>query len=102
MTSRFSRLSTADLINLSVEAADTPMHVGVLAIVDGRSLCDDNGTLQLDALRRRLDRLLDAAPELRRIAHHAGPLAGPPIWVDDPHFRIDRHVNRVDLPPPSD
>ena len=102
VTSHFSRLSAADRINLAVEAADTPMHVGVLAILDGRPLGEIDGTLRLDALRRKIDHLLHAAPELRRIAHHPGPLAGPPLWIDDPQFCIDRHVLQIELPPPAD
>jgi diacylglycerol O-acyltransferase / wax synthase len=100
--SHFARLSAADLINLAVEAPDTPMHVGVLAVTDGRSLCDADRRLRLDSLRGQVDRLLDGVPELRRIAHRPAPLGGPPLWVDDPRFSINRHVNQVDLPPPGD
>jgi WS/DGAT/MGAT family acyltransferase len=99
---RFARLSAADLINLAVEAPDTPMHVGVLTVADGGPLCDADGRLRLDALRSQVDRLLDGVPELRRIVYRPGPLAGRPLWVDDPRFCIDRHVNQVELPPPGD
>jgi WS/DGAT/MGAT family acyltransferase len=102
MTSRFPRLSTVDLTNLAVEAPDTPMHVGVLTVLDGRSLCGADGRLRLGSLRSDIDGLLAGVPELRRIVHHPGRLAGPPLWVDDRSFRIDRHVHEVALPVPGD
>jgi hypothetical protein len=36
----FGRLTAADLTNLAVEAPDTPMHVGALAIVGAAALFD--------------------------------------------------------------
>ncbi|WP_370028430.1 wax ester/triacylglycerol synthase domain-containing protein [Planotetraspora sp. GP83] len=91
-----------DLTNLAVEAPETPMHIGVLAVLNGRSLCDANGRLRLAALRIDIDGLLAGVPELRRIVRRPGRLAGPPLWVDDRSFRIDRHVNEVVLPVPGD
>ena len=102
MTTAFPRLSAADLTNLAVEAADTPMHVGLLAILDGRSLSDAGARLRLAAIRVEIDARLTGVPELRRIVHRAGLLGGAPLWVDDPAFRIDRHVHQVVLPPPAD
>jgi len=102
VTSAFPRLSAADLTNLAVEAADTPMHVGVLAILDGWTLSDADERFRLAAIRTEIDGRLTGVPELRRIVHGAGPLAGAPLWVDDPSFRIDRHVHQVVLAPPAD
>lgn len=96
------RLSAADLTNLAVETADTPMHVGALMILDGRRLCDDRGRFQLAEIRSEIGRSLERVPALRQIIHWFGPLAGRPCWVDDPSFRIDRHVIHVGLPPPGD
>jgi diacylglycerol O-acyltransferase len=90
------RLSAADRTYLAVEAADTPMHVGALAILDGPTLRDADGRIRLTALRAKLDRRLDVVPQLRR------RLAPGPVWADDPDFRIDRHVDLVTVPPPGD
>jgi diacylglycerol O-acyltransferase len=49
-----------------------------------------------------IDRRLGGVPELRRVIFRPAPLAGPPLWIDDPAFRIDRHVTRAELPPPGD
>jgi hypothetical protein len=97
-----NRLSAADLINLAVETPDTPMHVGALAMLDGRSLCDEAGRLRLAEIRAALEASSAAVPQLRRVVHVPGPLAGRPRWVDDPTFRIDRHVDQVAVPPPAD
>jgi WS/DGAT/MGAT family acyltransferase len=102
---RFERLSADDLINLAVEAADTPMHVGAVLVLDGRSLLDADGTPSLADIRSAIDGGLDRVPLLRKVIYHPGLpglLAGRPIWVDDPAFRVDRHVEHSRLPPPGD
>jgi diacylglycerol O-acyltransferase len=91
---RFARLSADDLINLAVEAADTPMHVGVVLVLDG--------TPAPAAIRSAIEAGLDRAPLLRKVISRPGLLAGRPIWVDDPAFRVDRHVEYTTLPPPGD
>ncbi len=96
------RLSAIDVTNLAVEAPDTPMHVGVLVVLDGAALYDREGSLRLSQLRTLLDRRLDAVPILRQRLHRPGPLAGRPLWVDDPGFRIERHVAQVTVPAPAD
>src|SRR5262249_58126685 len=95
----FERLSADDLTNLAVEAADTPMHVGVVIVLDGRSLLDSTDTPRLAEIRSRIEAGLDRVPLLRKVVHQPGPLAGPPIWVDDPAFPAAPHV-RPDRPPP--
>jgi diacylglycerol O-acyltransferase len=90
---RFERLSADDLINLAVEAAETPMHVGVvLVLADAPSPAD---------IRSAIEAGLDRVPLLRKVIHRPGILAGRPIWVDDPAFRIDRHVEYTRVPPPG-
>jgi WS/DGAT/MGAT family acyltransferase len=97
---RPARLSAIDMINLAVEARATPMAIGSVLVVDGGALGDVDG--RLTAVRAAIDRrLADVAP-LRRIVHRPGPLAGRPVWVDDPDFRIDRHVLAAVVPPPGD
>lgn len=97
---RFDRLSADDLTNLAVEAADTPMHVGVVAVLDGQALLDDEGQLRLAEIRSRIEVRLDQVPQLRKVVHRPGLLAGRPLWADDPVFAISRHVGYVQLPPP--
>jgi diacylglycerol O-acyltransferase / wax synthase len=102
MGSRFVRLSATDRINLAVEAPDTPMQVGAVVMLAGDSLCDTAGCLRLADIRAVLECRLADVPRLRHIIHQPPVLAGGPVWVDDPAFRIERHVNRVEAPPPGD
>ncbi len=53
-------------------------------------------------IKRHLERRLVRAPALRRIIQPTPPLGGPPVWVDDPHFSIDRHILSARLAPPGD
>lgn len=100
------RLSRADLANLAMETPGTPMHVGAVLVLDGppgdRACTGHDRGLCLDTVRRELDRRLDALPELRRRLHRPGPFAGRPLWVDDPLWRIDRHVTAVEVAAPGD
>ncbi len=102
------RLSGYDLHCLAAETPARPLHLGILAVLDGgaplegQALLDPAGRLRLDAIRRELDGRLAGLPELRRVVYRPGRLAGRPLWVDDPGFRIDRHVGGVELPAPGD
>jgi diacylglycerol O-acyltransferase / wax synthase len=102
MRSALPRLSPADLLNLAVEAPDTPMHVGAVAVLDGRSLRGPDGRLRLGEIRAELRRRIAVVPQLRRVLYVPGPLAGRPLWTDDPAFRVERHVTEVELAPPGD
>jgi WS/DGAT/MGAT family acyltransferase len=96
------RLSALDMINLAVETPDAPTSIGAVLILDGRTLRDAEGRLAFAAIRAAIHRRLVDTPSLRRIIRRAGPLAGRPVWVDDPAFRIDRHVLLAEAPPPGD
>jgi WS/DGAT/MGAT family acyltransferase len=100
MRSRFSRLSLIDQSALTIERADTPAHIAGLCIITAESLLNDAGFLDLDMIKRRLERRLTRVPALRTIIH-ATLLGGPPLWVDDPHFSIDRHIFTAQLAPPG-
>ncbi|HET8661560.1 MAG TPA: wax ester/triacylglycerol synthase family O-acyltransferase [Micromonosporaceae bacterium] len=99
--SRFDRLSADDLTNLAVEDADTPMHVGVVAVLDGQALLDGEGRLRLAEIRSLVEARLGQVPHLRKVVYRPGLLGGRPLWVDDPRFSISRHVGCVRLPPPG-
>jgi WS/DGAT/MGAT family acyltransferase len=78
--------------------------MGILAMVDGRGLLDPPGHLRLADLRAEIDRRTVGVPALRRIVFRPRPrpLAGRPLWIDDPAFRVERHVGEVGLPLPGD
>jgi WS/DGAT/MGAT family acyltransferase len=76
--------------------------VGILAVLDGRSLLDDAGRLRLGDVRDEIDGRVARVHELHRVVFHPGPLAGGPLWVEDSAFRIDHQVSELDVPPPGD
>jgi diacylglycerol O-acyltransferase / wax synthase len=100
--SGFPRLSVADRANLRIERPETPAQVAGLCIVQARPLLGVDGELDLAAIRRRLERRLSRAPELRRVVHRPPLLCGLPLWVDDRDFSIERHVHAARVDPPGD
>ncbi|MFI5261977.1 MAG: wax ester/triacylglycerol synthase domain-containing protein [Candidatus Limnocylindrales bacterium] len=96
------RLSRYDLHCLAVETRARPIHMGILAVVDGGPLLDPAGELRLAAVRSEIGGRLADVPQLRRVVFRPGPLAGRPLWVDDPAFRVDHHVGEVRLSAPGD
>jgi diacylglycerol O-acyltransferase len=96
-----ARLSLQDLTNLPVEAPNTPMHVGALGVLEGRAISDAEQRIRIDAIRADIEARLHLVPELRRVLRKTRPFQGHPLWVDDPGFRIENHVHRVELPPPG-
>lgn len=90
------RLSALDSSFLTVETSVAHMHVGWLS-----TLLLPCGSEALDAqsLAKRIAARLHLAPRFRqRLA--ASPL-GEPAWVDDPGFRLHRHVREIEGAPPT-
>jgi diacylglycerol O-acyltransferase / wax synthase len=102
MHSRYARLSLADRSNLRIERPETPTHIAGLCLVEAAPLLDAHGELDLRMIQRRLERRLARVPVLRRVVHSVPPLCGPPLWVDDPQFAIERHVRVARIAPPGD
>lgn len=102
MPARVHRADLADLLFLACEAPETPMHVGAIVVLDGALLWHPNGQLRLSEIRAAISHGLADAPQLRQVLRPAGPLAGRPVWVDDPEFQIDRHVLQVAVAPSGD
>lgn len=100
-TDRFRRLTGVDQMYLALESLATPMHFGALVVLDGEALCEPDGRLRLAVIRRHIDDRTRAVPELRRVIHRPGPLAGAPLWIEDAGFRIDHHVGEVPMPGPT-
>lgn len=95
------RLSALEAGFFYVETPLTPMHVGSVAIYDGQFWRDGRGELDLADLRRYIRRRLSGIPKLRQRAVWPAGLAGRPRWVDDPDFRISRHVRSARVEPPG-
>jgi len=100
--SRYPRLSLIDRSTLKVERSETPAHIAGLCVVKAEPLLDTTGALDLEMIKRRLERRLVRVPRLRQVVHPTPPLCGPPLWVDDLQFSIDRHILTAQLAPPGD
>jgi diacylglycerol O-acyltransferase / wax synthase len=96
-----ARLSAADLTNLALEAADTPMHQAVLAVVEAGPLRGPDGRVLIERLREHIASRLERVPQLRQVVFRPGLLRGRPLLVDYPRFRIEEHVLLETLPEPG-
>jgi diacylglycerol O-acyltransferase / wax synthase len=97
----YDRLSTQDINNLWADGTDSPMHIiAVLQLAPG-PLVDDRGQLKLDKIRRRILRRLDRAPRLRQVVRIGSVLTGPPVWIDEVGFDLDRHLRTGSIPAPG-
>jgi WS/DGAT/MGAT family acyltransferase len=96
------RLSRADTAHLRGGArAAAPWNVAALLIIDDPPRAPD-GSVDLDLVRRELDRRTLAVPRLRRRVMRAPLLCGGPYWADDPRFDIAGHVFRQEVAAPGD
>jgi diacylglycerol O-acyltransferase / wax synthase len=101
------RLSGPDLLMLQSEEAGWPMHIGVVAVldggalVDGGGLVDANGRFDVEAARQAVGRRLYRVPRFLQVLHVPPRLLGPPLWVDAPAVDLARHVHVRPLMPPA-
>lgn len=88
------RLSVLDSSFLSLETPNHHMHVGGLSIFEpGLDYADVTGVLT-----HRIEQI----PKARKRVQQHSPVAGRPIWVDDPEFDLSYHVRHAALPAPGD
>lgn len=88
------RLSAVDATFLHQEDANSHMHIGGIAILDGPPPSYEEFCAHLE---RRLDRV----PRYRQKLAFPPFQSGRPLWIDDPHFQIDYHVRHTALPRPG-
>ncbi|HTU39853.1 MAG TPA: wax ester/triacylglycerol synthase family O-acyltransferase [Acidimicrobiales bacterium] len=92
-----------DAAFLALETPTTPMHIGVVLVLDQpegtRSLFSP--TTRYAQIRRIIEQRLHLIPPLRRRAVRVPLGLHHPVWVDDPGFDLDDHVSRASLPSPG-
>lgn len=91
------RLSAADLSMLWPEDFGWPQDIGVIGILDGRTLVGADGRVRIEMLRRAIGARLPVVPRFRQVVHTPRRGLGRPLWVDAPDVDLDRHVRVVDL-----
>ncbi|MCW2968569.1 MAG: wax ester/triacylglycerol synthase family O-acyltransferase, partial [Solirubrobacteraceae bacterium] len=89
------RLSAVDAAFLHQEGAATHMHIGALALFEGRP--PTHGEL-LHHIRGRLH----LVPRYRQRVADAPLRLGRQRWIDDPRFNLEYHVRHTALAAPGD
>jgi diacylglycerol O-acyltransferase / wax synthase len=96
-------LEGMDAAFLWLETPTTPMHVGVVMILDPpegtRSLFSP--TTRHAQVRRVIAQRLHLVGPLRQRAMRVPLGLQHPVWVDDPDFELDDHLSRASLPSPG-
>jgi diacylglycerol O-acyltransferase / wax synthase len=85
------RLSALDASFLAVETPTAHMHVGWASIFEPT----EDGRPCFEELRDHIERRLPRAPRYRQMLRRVPLGVNAPVWVDDEHFNIDRHVGRT-------
>jgi diacylglycerol O-acyltransferase / wax synthase len=97
----YDRLSALDESFLHLERAETPMHVGAVAVLEREPFYDARGRFRLDEVRALVASRLQLIPRFRKRVM-AVPLGqGRPVWVDHEGFDIADHVRVTALPAPG-
>jgi WS/DGAT/MGAT family acyltransferase len=88
------RVAGPDATFLSAERPEWHFHVSALLIIDAEA----SERFSLDSLRQSLANRLHRVPQFRWRLWD-GPLGGlgRPVWSDDAHFDLDRHLHHVAL-----
>ncbi|HYB12664.1 MAG TPA: wax ester/triacylglycerol synthase domain-containing protein, partial [Myxococcota bacterium] len=87
------RMSSRDAGFLYLERKNALLHIGCVAVLDGR--------LPLDALSRHVESRLPSLPRYTQRAVSVPLSLGHPTWEDDPHFDLRNHIHRWALPSPG-
>lgn len=87
-------MSPLDASFLHIEDGVTHMHIASLALFEGPPP-------PIDELRRLFEGKLPLVPRYRQKVRFVPGSIGRPVWVDDPHFKIEYHLRHTALPSPG-
>lgn len=93
---RATRLTTQDASFYFLDASNTPMHLGSLAVFQ----LPETG-LDFEAVLRLIESRLHLVPRYRQKVREVAFGLARPVWVDDPDFDITYHVRRSAVPSPG-
>ena len=97
----YDRLSALDESFLHLERAETPMHVGAVAVLEREPFFDASGHFRLEEVRALVASRLQLIPRFRKRVMPVPFGQGRPIWVDHEGFDIADHVRLTALPAPG-
>jgi diacylglycerol O-acyltransferase len=89
------RMNPLDASFLHLEDGVTHMHIASCAVFEGPAP-------DYDELIAYLASKLPGLPRYRQRVRFVPLDLGRPVWVDDPHFRLEHHVRHTALPRPGD
>ena len=93
------QLSGLDASFLYFETPEQMLHVCGVLVLDPETV---PGGYSFASMREALETRVRAVPEFRQKVRHVPFELDHPVWVDDEHFDIERHVHRAALPEPGD
>lgn len=94
------RLSAQDALFVYAESDDSPMHVGALALLEGKPLRDAGGRLDMPRVIAHFASRLRLAPSFRCRLLPVPFNLGHPVWAEDPDFDAREHIREKVLPRP--
>ena len=89
------RMSPLDAVFLHIEDGVMHMHIASCATFEGPPPAYDD---LVELFRSKIH----LVPRYRQKVRFVPGGLGRPVWVDDPHFRLDYHIRHTALPPPGD
>jgi WS/DGAT/MGAT family acyltransferase len=92
----FERIGPGDAQQLATDVGPVPANVGAVLLLDPSAGAD--AVSLADVLARRVC----AIPRMRQRLRGTPPGCGRAVWVDDPGFIADRHIEVVRCPSPGD
>lgn len=95
-TGPIDRASAEDLVSLATDVGSAPMQVGAVLMLDTGDGFD--GPVASATIGERIR----AIPRLRQRLTSTPLGCGRPVWVDDPRFDLDEHLDVVQCPGPGD
>lgn len=87
-------MSSIDASFLHIENDTTPMHIGGVSTFEGPAP-------PFEQLQEMIEGKLELVPRYRQKVRFVPLGAGPPVWIDDPHFKLDYHLRHTALPAPG-
>ncbi len=87
-------MSAIDSSFLHIENDATPMHIGGVSIFAGPPP-------PFAELKQMVAGKLDLVPRYRQKVRFVPLAAGPPVWIDDPHFSLNYHLRHTAVPAPG-
>ncbi len=93
------QLSGLDASFLYFETPEQMLHVCGVLVIDPQTVPEG---YSFASMRDAIEQRVRAVPEFRQKLRHLPFDLDHPVWVDDDHFDIERHVHRAALPDPGD